>query len=167
MDPKKMLGFETEADKRVPIRAGDFLAMKLALWRSRVSWEIVMQRAQEILDTCEHLDGCPGASDDAKACIPDVHDAKCPSIADPSADCLPECKHGCRDREIRLSALVMLAAARQFAPLDAKKLADAPYFAPSREHYAAVLGELAQAQAELAAIRGAAVTVPPVKEETP
>ena len=59
-----------------------------------------------------------------------------------------------------MSALVILNAARQFAPVDARQLAKAPYYAPSREQFSEVLGELGAAQAELKALRGTVVTMP-------
>lgn len=148
MDPKKLMGFETEADKKVALRSGDFYAMKLALWRSKVSWEIAVREAKSILDQCSHNEGCPAKTDEAGVCLSDVYEnQQLVSV-------------GCPDREKRLSSLVILNAARRFAPLDAKKLADAPYFAPSREHFSAVLGELAATQAELAELRGVTTKEP-------
>ena len=135
-DPKKLMGFETPADKKVPIRSGDWDAMKLALWRAKSSCETVAREASDLLESSKHADGCPGKDDETKPCL-----AACP------------------DREKRLSALVILNAARQNAPVDAKKLADGPYFAPSREHFSEVIAELAAAQIEIKQLRpGAAVT---------
>jgi len=71
---------------------------------------------------------------------------------------------GCPDRETRASALVILGAARMFAPIDARQLAREPYFAPSREFFSEVMSELAAAQAELEtiyeALRTAGIPVP-------
>lgn len=133
----KMLGFESPDDKKVPVLVGHWNAQKRALWRSKVAWDIALRSAEGILERCRHAEGCPGVEDEVEPCLPE-----------------------CPDRETRMDASVILGAARQFAPVDAKKLATAPYFAPSREHFSEVLGELGAAQAELEAIRGGAVTVP-------
>lgn len=53
----------------------------------------------------------------------------------------------CPDRELRMSALVILNAGRQCSPAHTHK-PDAPYFAPSREYFSEVLASLAAAQAE-------------------
>jgi len=137
---KKMLGFESPDDKQVPIRVGVWNAQKLALWRSKHAWEIAVRQAEAILGACKHTPGCPAAKSE-------------------TASCEPKCK----DREIRMSALVVLNAARQFAPIDAQNIAKQPYFAPSREYFSEVLAELAATQAELEAIRGSAITAPPEK----
>jgi hypothetical protein len=138
---KKMLGWESPDDKKVQVPQGHLNAQKLALWRSKVAWDIAVRQAEEIVDACDH-------------------DPECPALTSETGICLP----GCRDREIRMSALVILNAARQFAPIDARQLAKMPYYAPSREQFSEVLGELAATQAELEAIRGSAVTVPAAEE---
>lgn len=139
MDPKtqKMMGFDTPGDQRVPVPVRDWNAMRLALWRSKVSWDIVVQAAAELVERCAHMEGCPGKSVETEPCLQD-----------------------CPDRELRMSALVILNAARQFAPADARKPADAPYYAPSREYFSEVLAELVVAQTELEVLRGSAVTEP-------
>lgn len=139
MDHKKMQGYESPDDKKVPIQVGHWNAMKLALWRSKYAWEIAVRQAELIVEACHHFDDCPAISNETAICHP-----------------------GCPDREIRMSALVILNAARQFIPVEAIRLVKQPYYAPSREHFSEVLGELAATQAELEAIRGSAVTVPPV-----
>jgi len=137
---KKLLGFESPDEKKIPIQVGTWNAQKLALWRSKYAWDIAVRQAEAIVEACEH-------------------DPECPAMDNETAICAP----GCPDREIRMSALVILNAARQFAPFDARQLAKAPYYAPSREQFSEVLGELGATQAELEAIRGGAVTAPPEK----
>lgn len=144
----KVMGYEQEDDKKfsMPIRNWD--AIKRALWRSRVAWEIAVRAAAEIVERCVHDPDCPGKTVETEPCL-----------------------KSCRDREQRMSALVVLNAARQFAPLDARKPADAPYFAPSREYFTAVLAELAAVYAELEVLRSAAgvemVVPPPIQTTDP
>ena len=140
---KKLLGWESPDDKDVKIKLGHWNAMRLALWRSKYAWEIVVKQAEAIEEACKHAEGCPATDDETAVCL-----AECP------------------DRETRMSALVILNAARQFAPVDARQLAKQPYFAPSREHFSEVVAELGVSQLELEAIRGSAVTVPPEPEKT-
>jgi hypothetical protein len=129
-NPRVMMGLETSADQRVALPVRHWHAMQLALWRSKVAWDAVVPQVKLILDKCDHAPGCPGALVETESCLP-----------------------SCPDREQRLSALVILAAARQFAPIDARKLADAPYFAPTRERFSEVIAALVAAQAELDALR--------------
>lgn len=143
MEPSRLMGFETDADKRVALSVRFWDAMKLALWRSQVAWDAVVPQAKLILEKCEHVPGCPGVEVETEPCGPD-----------------------CPDREQRLSALVVLNAGRQFAPVDARRIADGPYFAPSREWFSEVIATLVAAQAELDALhaQGHAVTPPPNTE---
>jgi hypothetical protein len=144
MDPRKMMGLTSPGDHRVPVPVRDWGAMKRALWRSRTAWEIVVREAAGILDWCAHMPGCAGEAVETEPCLPD-----------------------CPGRELRMSALVILNAARQFAPIDARQPANEPYLAPSRERYSEVFAELAAAQAELEAMHtalnavGVAVKPPP------
>jgi len=55
---------------------------------------------------------------------------------------------GCPDREKRISILVILNCAREFAAIDARKPADGRYFAPSREYFSKVVAELGGTQIE-------------------
>lgn len=126
MHPDKMMGRVSE--RRVTIDERWWVAMKLALWRSKVAWEIVSTQAEAILSDCVHAPGCEGKDAEREPCNQD-----------------------CPDRERRLSALVILNAARQFAPIDAKKAAEAPYIAPSREYFSAVIAELVVCQSQLEA----------------
>jgi hypothetical protein len=126
------MGFETPGDQRVPVPVRDWNGLKLALWRSKVAWEITAREAGEIIDRCGHMAGCPGKQDETEPCL-----------------------HDCPDRELRMSALVILNAARMFAPLDARKPADAPYSAPSREYFSEVIAALGMAQLENEALREA------------
>jgi hypothetical protein len=136
---RRMLGLETDADKVVSISVRHWEAMRLALWRSKVAWDAVMPQARLLLEQCGHATGCPGIGSEFEPCGP-----------------------ACPDRERRLSVLVIMAAARQFAPLAARK-PEAPYTAPSREHFSEVLAALTVAQAELEALhaKGYVETPPP------
>lgn len=124
----KLMGFKSPDDATISIPKRDVNAIKLALWRSREGWDIAWRQAEDIIRRCRHLPHCPGETSEIEPCEP-----------------------GCPDRQFRMSALVILNAARMFAPVDAKRLVNAPYFAPSRERYSEVLAELALCQAELEA----------------
>lgn len=139
MDPKKLMGYETPGDKKVPISAREWHAMKLALWRSRSLSEIVIREASEIIDRCKHSEECPGAQEESEPCLASTveYTGNSEVITD-----------GCPDREQRMSALVILNAARQLSPADARKPSAEPYFAPSREYFSEVLAEFATMQIE-------------------
>ena len=130
MNPDKLMGRESPADQKVSMRVGDWNAMKLALWRSRVALEIAAKEAEEIVARCTHAKGCPGVESETETCLPI-----------------------CGDREIRMSALVVLNAARQLAPVDARPLAAQPYYAPSREYFSEVIATFATMQAEVELLR--------------
>jgi hypothetical protein len=132
MQPRKLMGFETPGDQRVPISVRDWSGLKLALWRSKVAWDIAERAAGEIIERCEHADGCRGKDIETEPCLP-----------------------YCTDRELRMSALVVLNAARMFAPIDARRPASEQYWAPSREYFSEVIAELATAQIEIDALREA------------
>lgn len=154
MDSKKLMGFESPGDQKFQVTFRDWNAMKLAVWRSKVGWDIAQRQALEILERCNHLDGCPGAKSETEPCLAPTFGEEGKVV-----------QVGCPDREIRMSALVVLNAARQFAPANARRLAEQPYFAPSRELYSEVLSELGAAQAELEALRGEKATMPKEIEE--
>jgi hypothetical protein len=145
---RKMMGFDSPADQKVPIRVGDWNALKLSIWRSMVGWEIARRAAEEIVERCQHVSGCPGEESETEQCLPE-----------------------CPDREQRMSALVMLSAARTCAPVITRRPSEGQYFAPSREYFSEVLAELAAAQVELAAVHealrraGVAAPAPPPNEE--
>jgi len=145
MGSGKIMGFETPDDKPVPVTARtirDWNAMKLAIWRSRLAWDLVIREATMLVERAAHMTGCPGKSVETEPCLID-----------------------CPDRETRMSALVILNAARQSAPTNVQRPADAPYFAPSREYFSEVLAELAAAQTELEAMRVRyEATLPPAAE---
>lgn len=147
MDAQKKMGLRIPGDEKVTVPARHWQAARLALWRSKHAWDIAMREAKQVLDRCEHAPECAGKGNETEVCQRD-----------------------CPGREARLSALVILNAGRQFT-IDVNRPADAPYFAPSREHFSEVIGELLACQAELEAIRGAAVTSPdsivPVLKEGP
>ena len=131
-----MAGLDPEPRTLVDNRV--WFGAKLALWRSKVAWDIAVKQAAEIVARCRHAGNCPGELDEGEPCLPE-----------------------CVDRETRMSALVVLNAARQFAPVSASKLANQPYLAPSREYFSDVVAELAASQAELETLRGTVVTMPP------
>lgn len=168
MDPRKMMGFVSPGDQRVPIMVRDWSAMKLALWRSKTGWEIAAREAAAILDRCRHADGCPATEDETKPCLSDVY-AKEAQLESETDDEYAQragvrTQEGCPDREQRMSALVVLNAARMFAPVDVRRPANEPYFAPSREYFSEVLSDLGAAQIELEvlreALRAAGVPIP-------
>src|SRR5580658_2171000 len=103
---RRMLGIDTDADKRVTIAVRHWEALKLALWRSQYAWDAVLPQARLLLAQCAHAEGCPGITEESAPCGP-----------------------ACPDREQRLSALVILAAAKQFAPVDARRPSDGPFIA--------------------------------------
>lgn len=154
--PGKVMGFTNPGDQKVTIPVRNWNATKLALWRSKVAWGIAMRQAQEILDRCQHSGGCPGLHDETEPCLADRYE--------PDEEGKPrQVQIGCRDRETRMSALVILNAGRTLAPVDAVKLANEPYLAPSREFYSEVIASFAALQAELdavyEAIKKAGITV--------
>ena len=132
MDSRKMMGLDSPGDQKVPVPIRNWNAMKLALWRSKVGWQIVARTAISLVSRAQHAEGCPGKDLETEPCLP-----------------------GCPDRELRMDALVILSAARMFAPVDAKKIANEPYFAPSREYFSELVAALAAEQAENAGLREA------------
>jgi len=168
MDPRKMMGFENPGDQKIPVTFRDWSAMKLALWKSKTAWEIAKREATAILKQCTHAEGCPAAQDETQPCLSDLYE-KAPQGADETtpqyeARAGVRVQEGCPDRELRMSALVVLNAARMFAPVDVRRPADGPYFAPSREYFSEVLSDLSAAQVELdllrTALRDAGVPLP-------
>lgn len=146
MTPNKMMGGQIPGDEKVPVPARDWSAMRLALWRSRVAWEIAAHEAEEILERCKHVQGCPSLEDETAPCPgPHISFDGTTQVLGPT----------CEDRETRMSALVVLNAARQFAPVVARRPAEAPYFAPSREYFSDVLATLAATQVENTMLREA------------
>jgi hypothetical protein len=136
IDQRQTLGLDPE--KKVQIDTRVWFGQKLALWRSLVAWDIAFKRATEIIARCRHAEDCPGATDEQESCL-----------------------ESCPDRDNRLDALVILNAARQFAPISGSKLANQPYLPPSREYFSDVIAQLAACQAELEVLRGTVVTMPP------
>lgn len=142
---RKMMGFETTGDQKVPVRVRDWTALKLALWRSKVAWDITERAAAAIVDRCEHAENCVALQIETEPCSPD-----------------------CPDRETRMDALVVLNAARMFAPVNAVARANEPYMAPSREYFSEVIAELVTTQLENEALRealsaaGLDIPAPPV-----
>lgn len=132
MDNAQLRGDKTPGDQRFPVALRDWNGLKLALWRSSELSRIVVREARLVLDTCRHTEGCPGHEAEQEPCDP-----RCP------------------DRETRMSALVILNAARQLAPENARKPAEERYFAPSREYFSEVIAALSAAQVENKILRDA------------
>jgi len=128
MDNSKLMGFVSPDDKKIAVPIRHWEGMKRRLWYSKVAWDIALKEATGLLDRCAHMEGCAGKTSETAPCLFD-----------------------CPDRELRMSALVILNAARQFAPLEAIQ-ANGPYFAPSREHFSEVISELGACQVELEAL---------------
>ena len=147
MEASKLMGFETPGDEKVPVSVRDWNAQKLALWRSRGLADLTIREALGILNRCGHKDGCPGAESETEPCFSTTYKKDDGS----ESEVLIE---GCPDREHRMSALVILNAARQLAPADARKPADQRYFAPSREYYSEVMAALGSSQIENEMLRG-------------
>ena|SRR5271157_4135100 len=149
MDNAKLQGLVTPGDQKVNVPVRHWDGMKRQLWRSKISWDIALKETSNLLARCAHMEGCPAKTSETAPCLPD-----------------------CPDRELRMSALVILNAARQFAPIDAVKMAEGPYYAPSREHFSGVVAELAACQAELEALRASTTpdlvtTLAPQLKEAP
>lgn len=148
--PRSMMGFDSPGDQKVPVRVSNWNAMKLALWRSRSACEIIKRAAIEIIERCQHAEGCGGEKKETEPCARE-----------------------CPDREVRMSALVVLNAARTGMPSDAVKPAEGVYFAPSREYFSEVIADLETTKAENLALRemlnrlGAVVPSPGEVELTP
>jgi len=167
MNEKRRQGLETPVDQKVPISVRDWNAVKLALWRNKVGWQIAARAAFGILERCAHVNGCPGKDDETEPCVNDRYDTS------DSGKPAVLITRGCPDREQRMNALVVLNAARQFAPLAARPPAQEPYFAPSREYFSEVLTsrmaleiELETTKAELARLQSATVEPPPNTDGT-
>lgn len=160
MDQKKMLGFKAPGDEKIPVVVREWTGMKLALWRSKVAWEIAAREAIAILERCVHLPECPGAEDATQPCISERYAKERAQRADETDEAYAglastRIQEGCPDRELRMSALVILNAARMFAPIDARRPAADAYTAPSREYFSEVIAELGTAQIEIDALREA------------
>jgi len=172
MDPRKMMGFESPGDRKVPVSVRDWDAMRRAIWRSACAWETVANMAMDIVESCAHTEGCPGITSETEPCLVDKYEEPPTAIqVRPSpvrafigwlrrfgrrGTSVPThvlVTRGCPDREMRMSALVILTAARQSAPVNAPKPTDEPYFAPSREYFSEVLSSLAAAQIEIERLR--------------
>lgn len=130
-----MMGLDTPGDQKVPITVRDWDALRRALWRSKIVLEIAERQALVILEHCSHMPLCPGKTSETEPCFA-----------------------GCVDREKRLSANVILSAARQLTAANSllvRKPADGTYFAPSREYFSETLAALVAAQVEIETLRAA------------
>jgi hypothetical protein len=154
-----MMGLEVAGDKKIPIVIRDWNGMKLALWRSKEAWEIAKREAEAILSRCRHKDNCPAIHDETRPCLSDRYEKHLQGDGETDEDYAARqgvrVQEGCPDRELRMSASVILNAARMFAPIDARRPAAEPYTAPSREYFSEVIGELGAAQLELDVLRAA------------
>lgn len=130
--PRGMMGFDNPGDQKVLVRVRDWNAVKLALWRSKESGKIIERSVLEILARCQHLEECPGEKIETEPCLRE-----------------------CPDREVRMSALVVLNAVRTGLPKDANKPAEGTYFAPSRELYSEMLVDWETTKMENVALREA------------
>lgn len=159
MDQKKMQGFEVPGDQKVLIPVRDWNALRLALWRSKGSWENAEHEAIAILDRCTHLDGCPSVDDETQPCLPERWEKSSQGAAESDEEFAARpavrIQEGCPDREIRMSALVILNNARMYAPVDARRAAADPYMAPSREYFSEIIADLGACQIEILALREA------------
>lgn len=153
------MGFENPGDQKIPVTFRDWGAMKLALWRSKTAWEIAKREATAILNRCAHTEGCPAFQDETQPCLSDRYEKSPQELSESDGEYLVRpgvrVQEGCPDRELRMSALVVLNAARMFAPVDVRRPADGPYFAPSREYFSEVLADLSASQVELELLRTA------------
>ncbi len=140
-----MLGFQPDA--KVTIDARHWEALRRIVWRMKVAWGFVEQECLALVATCRHVDGCRGAVESTEPCR-----AECP------------------DRQTRLSALVVLANAREFARADARK-PGASYIPPTREYFDAIVSDLVAAEVALDEVRRKVVAatelVPALTEPAP
>jgi hypothetical protein len=161
----RLQGFDP--DPRVTVDKRVWFGAKLALWRSKYFWDATFKQAAEIVARCQHMAGCPAETEPEtfRAALLQAAKRQVNDDAQPLRLALPEeiepCLDDCPDREFRLSALVILNAARLFAPPSAARLAEQPYMMPSREWVAEIVAELAACQAELEVLRADATTIPP------
>lgn len=146
-NPRAMMGLVSPGDQKVSLPIRDWSVIKLALWRSKGAFEIAARAAVDIISRCRHVDGCPGKTFEDEPCVADQY---APHTDGTAAELVSS---GCPDREQRMSALVVLNAARAFAPVNAVRPANEPYMAPSREYYSEILAELVTAHAEIDALR--------------
>jgi hypothetical protein len=135
---RKLEGFQDE--DKITIDARRWESVRRILLRMMIGWQRVQKETTEVLATCRHAPGCPGASDETASCFGD-----------------------CPDRETRLSMLVALGNARVFtenAPnLSRDRLGG--YIPPTREYFDKLFAELETLRAAVdwvkAAEAGAAV----------
>jgi hypothetical protein len=156
--PREMMGFEVPGDELVKVPLRDWRGMQRALWRSKGMLETAEREARAIIASCKHAIGCLGSKIESEACLPDRFALDGTLIS-----------RGCEDREHRMSALVILNAARAFGAAKIRRPADEPYYAPSREYFSEVIADLAASRAELEALRGGVqqVTIPPDDDLVP
>lgn len=165
VNQRKLMGLDNPGAQRVQIRVADWNALKLAVWRSKWGWDIVARTVTEIIERCAHVDGCPGKDDAREPCVAPRYERTTDDSGKVTGSRLVA--PGCPDRELRMNALVILNATRHLAPIDARKLANEPYFAPTRERFCEVIAELAAAQAELDALHATGARAEPSPNPTP
>lgn len=175
MDQRKMMGFDIPGDQRVAVPVRDWNAMKLALWRNKTAWEIVSREANSLLSGCRHVETCEGARDENRPCVSDLYEKASQGEQETDEEFAARpgvrIREGCLDRELRMSALVILNAARAFTTIRTPRPANEPYFAPGREYFSEILSELGVAQVEIellrAALRDAGLPIPQPPPVTP
>lgn len=121
-----LLGFEP--DHKVTIDSRHWESLKRIVWRMKTSWGFVGNESADLVASCRHTDGCPGAKSDSETCL-----------------------RSCPDRQTRLSALVILANSREFEKVTAPtptKVSGAGYMPPTREFFDSLLSDLVAAQSE-------------------
>lgn len=143
MDAPKIMGFENPGDQKFKVSLRDWNATKLAMWRGKTLSDIVVRQALELVGHCRHSPGCPGSENETEPCFSSTLNED-GSVKTP----------GCPDRELRMSALVILNAARQLSPVDARRPSD-PFYAPSREYYSELIAEFMATQLENEMLRRA------------
>jgi len=121
----QLLGFQ--AEEKVTIDAKRWQGVRRQLVRLVIGWRYAEKEASRILEVCRHAEGCLGASDRSKPCLP-----------------------ACPDREMRLSALVIQRNAEQYAmvreTLGLPLRVEGEFHPPSRETWDAVISEIEAAR---------------------
>lgn len=108
-------------EKTIPVKERVWQSMRRILARQAVSWTHCLRESRLILDACRHDPACPSKR------------------GDPGLPCLQSCP----DREINLSARVLLASALEFAgTLRLPSWTGTGYIPPTREYFDRILAEL-------------------------
>lgn len=148
---QKFMGFSTPGDQKVQVTVREWQGMKLAMWRAMTAMDIIGRTAEEIAATCQHVEGCPGAESETEPCLrPEyrgiLQTEEAQAMGAPTTELV---KAGCPDRELRMSALVIVNAARAFTPINARRPSADAYMAPSREYFSEMISNLGAAQVQI------------------